>query len=98
MRVEQEMKMKTKIIPSLTKRSSGIFPTGAVFARFCLQCVLCGEKFERPRPGRCVVASVFFSFSPSTLFSARPFSPLVPPRFPSWPPIPFATLVPPHLA
>ena len=46
MRVEQEMKMKTKIIPSLTKRSSGIFPTGAVFARFCL---LCGEKFERPR-------------------------------------------------
>lgn len=49
------MKMKTKIIPSLTKRSSGIFPTGAVFARFCLQCVLCGEKFERPRrprPGR----------------------------------------------
>ena len=89
------MKMKTKIIPSLTKRSPEIFPTGAVFARFCL---LCGEKFERPRPGRCVVASVFFSFSPSTLFSARPFSPLVPPRFPSWPPIPFATLVPPHLA
>jgi hypothetical protein len=34
MRVEQEMKMKMKIIPSLTTQSSGIFPTGAIFARF----------------------------------------------------------------
>jgi hypothetical protein len=78
MRVEQEMKMKTKIIPSLTKRSSGIFPTGAVFARFCLQCVLCGEKFERPRPGRCVVASVFFfplyALLRQAFFPSRPAS------------------------
>ena len=79
MRVEQEMKMKTKIIPSLTKRSSGIFPTDAVFARFCL---LCGEKFERPRPGRCVVASVFFRllfFFPLYALLRQAFSPSPPP-------------------
>jgi hypothetical protein len=35
--------------------------------------------------------------SPPGLFPLSP-APVVPPRFPSWPPIPFATLVPPYLA
>ena len=77
------MKMKTKIIPSLTKRSSGIFPTGAVFARFCLQCVLCGEKFERPRrprPGRAVRRRVcLLFFSPLYALLRQAFFPSPPP-------------------
>jgi hypothetical protein len=32
--IEMETKLKMKIIPSLTTRSSGSFPTGAIFARF----------------------------------------------------------------
>jgi hypothetical protein len=32
--IEMETKLKMKIIPSLTKRSPGIFPTDAIFAPF----------------------------------------------------------------